>query len=73
MDGVLVPRHGVDEPISNNFLTRGWLSNDTLIGLVQGTEPMKIGILRLSSPNSIENWWFAGQFVGLLGPQHARV
>ena len=68
MDGVLVPQHGVDVRLPDSFMTRGWLNSDTLIGLIQGTEPMKIGILRLSAANSIENWGFSGQFVGLLGP-----
>jgi hypothetical protein len=66
MDGVVVRQHGPNLAISNTFLTRGWLDNDTLIGLIQGSEPMKIGILRLSSPTSIENWGFTGEFVGLL-------
>ena len=49
-------------------MTRGWLKSDTLIGLIQGTEPMKIGILHLSPANSIENWGFSGQFAGILRP-----
>ncbi|HEX9095464.1 MAG TPA: hypothetical protein VF990_05110 [Candidatus Dormibacteraeota bacterium] len=68
MDGVLVPQHGVDVPLPESFMTRGWLSRDTLIGLTQGTEPMKIGILRLNAATSIENWGFSGQFVGVLRP-----
>ena len=68
MDGVLVPQHGVNVSLPITFMTRGWLSADTLIGMIQGTEPMKLGILRLSAPNSIENWGFSGQFVGILRP-----
>jgi hypothetical protein len=68
MDGVLVPQHGVNVSLPDSFMTRGWLNADTLIGMIQGTEPMKIGILRLSAPNSIENWGFSGQFVGILRP-----
>jgi hypothetical protein len=68
MDGVLVPQHGVDVRLPESFMTRGWLNDDTLIGLIQGTEPMKIGILHLSAANSIENWGFSGQFVGIIQP-----
>jgi hypothetical protein len=68
MDGVLVPQHGVNVSLPITFMTRGWLSADTLIGMIQSTEPMKLGILRLSAPNSIENWGFSGQFVGILRP-----
>jgi len=68
MDGVLVPQHGVDVSLPNNFMTRGWLNSDTVIGLIQGTEPMKIAILHLGAANAIENWGFSGQFVGMLRP-----
>ena len=68
MDGVLVPQHGVDVSLPGSFMTRGWLSDDTVIGLIQGTEPMKIGILRLSAANAIENWGFSGQYVGIVRP-----
>jgi hypothetical protein len=68
MDGVLVPQHGVNVSLPITFMTRGWLNADTLIGMIQGTEPMKIGILRLNAGSSIENWGFSGQFVGILGP-----
>jgi len=68
MDGVLVPQHGVDVQLPDSFMTRGWLNGDTVIGLIQGTEPMKIGILHLGAGNSIENWGFSGQFVGILRP-----
>jgi hypothetical protein len=68
MDGVLVPQHGVNVSLPDSFMTRGWLNADTLIGMIQGTEPMKIGILRLSAPSSVENWGFSGQFVGILRP-----
>jgi hypothetical protein len=68
MDGAIVPQHGVNKTLPESFLTRGWLNDNTLIGMIQGTEPMKIGILRLSAPNSIENWGFSGQFVGILRP-----
>jgi hypothetical protein len=68
MDGAIVPQHGVNKALPESFLTRGWLNDSTLIGMIQGTEPMKIGILRLSAPNSIENWGFSGQFVGILRP-----
>jgi hypothetical protein len=66
MDGVLVPQHAVDLRLPDSFMTRGWLNSDTLIGLIQGTEPMKIGILHPGAANSIENWGFSGQFVGIL-------
>jgi hypothetical protein len=68
MDGVLVPQHGVNVSLPDSFMTRGWLNADTLIGMIQGTEPMKIGILRLSAASSVENWGFSGQFVGILRP-----
>ena len=66
MDGAVVQQHGASLAIPNSFLTRGWLSNDTLIGLIQGADPMRVGIVRLSAPASIENWGFSGQFVGVL-------
>jgi len=49
-------------------MTRGWLNSDTVIGLIQGTERMKVGILRLSAANTIDNWGFSGQFVGIVRP-----
>jgi hypothetical protein len=61
-------QHGVNVSLPDSFMTRGWLNADTLIGMIQGTEPMKIGILRLSAGRSIENWGFSGQFVGILRP-----
>ena len=68
MDEALVPQHGVNVSLPNSFMTRGWLNTDTLIGMIQGSEPMTIGILRLSAATSIENWGFSGQFAGLVRP-----
>jgi hypothetical protein len=50
--------------IAPNFEPQGWLTSDTLIGILFATGT--IGILRLSDPQHPEDWGFRGAFVGML-------
>lgn len=67
MDGLVYLQGGSAIPIAETFLPRGWLDNETLIGLVRGPEPIKMGVVRLKAPGTLDNWGFTGQFVGVIG------
>lgn len=61
MDGQVAARDGSRTSLPKDFLTRGWLDDRTIIGLI-GT---KVGVLDASS-GKLDNWGFTGQFVGVL-------
>lgn len=66
MDGWLVGNDGSTVALPKNFNSRGWLDNQTLIGLVTNSATSSIGVIHASAPGVIENWGFSGQFVGVL-------
>ena len=66
MDGMVVTGDGSTTPLPKNFETRGWLDSQTIVGLVTGSTSTTIGIVHLTAPNTVENWGFAGQFVGVI-------
>ena len=58
-----------DGTATTDFDPEGWLSRDTLIGLITSQAgPGTMGILRLSDPAHPEDWHFSGTFVDLLAP-----
>jgi hypothetical protein len=53
--------------IASNFTPEGWLTSDTIIGLIPAEHTAgTLGIVRLSDPLHVENWGFSGTFVGTL-------
>ena len=65
MDGQVVTlASNAVQQLAATFQPQGWLDADTLIGLVPGSGPAQIGILRLADPLHPENWGFSGAYVG---------
>jgi hypothetical protein len=64
MDGEMARQNGSTEELPSNFLTRGWLDDRTLIGLVTDANN-SMGVYHLDT-SKLESWSFSGQFVGVL-------
>jgi hypothetical protein len=52
--------------LPKNFSCRGWLDNQTVIGLVTNSTTPTIGVVNLRAPGGVENWGVTGEFVGVL-------
>jgi hypothetical protein len=53
--------------LAPNFTPEGWLSADTVIGLIPSPHtPGTLGIVHTQDPQHPENWGFSGTFVGTL-------
>lgn len=64
MNGRMANRNGPNIALPANFLTRGWLDDQTIIGII-GTSKNLIGVIHLGTSQS-EDWGFSGQFVGVI-------
>ena len=50
-----------------NFTPEGWLSADTIMGLIPGSHPAgTLGVVHTQDPQHVEDWGFSGAFVGTL-------
>ena len=68
MDGQVVTlTSGAALHLPANFTPEGWLSADTIIGLIPGTHAAgTLGIVHTQDPQHVEDWGFSGGFVGTL-------
>jgi hypothetical protein len=68
MDGQVVTlAGGATLQLPNNFMPEGWLSADTIIGLIPGAHTAgTLGIVHTQNPQHAEDWGFSGAFVGTL-------
>jgi hypothetical protein len=68
MDGqVLTLANNATVRLATNFTPEGWLTSDTIIGLIpQERTAGTLGIVRLSDPQHPQNWGFSGAFLGTL-------
>jgi hypothetical protein len=68
MDGQVVTlTNNATVRLATNFTPEGWLTSDTIIGLIpQERTAGTLGIVRLSDPQHPQNWGFSGAFVGTL-------
>ncbi len=68
MDGQLVTlASGATVPLPANFTPEGWLSRDTIMGLIPGAHPAgTLGIVHTQDLQRVEDWAFSGVFVGTL-------
>jgi hypothetical protein len=52
-----------------NFTPEGWLSMDTIIGLIPGAHTAgTLGVVHTQNSQHVEDWGFSGTFVGTLPP-----
>jgi hypothetical protein len=68
MDGQVVTlASGATVRLPANFTPEGWLSGDTIIGLIPGAHPAgTLGTVHTQDPQRVEDWGFSGAFVGTL-------
>jgi hypothetical protein len=68
MDGqVVILASGATLHLPTNFSPEGWLSADTIIGLIPGAHTAgTLGIVHTQDPQHAEDWGFSGAFVGTL-------
>jgi hypothetical protein len=68
MDGQVVTLStGATVRLAPNFTPEGWLSADTIIGLIPAAQTAgTLGIVHTQDPQHAENWGFSGTFVGTL-------
>jgi hypothetical protein len=70
MDGQVVTlASGATLRLPATFTPEGWLSMDTIIGLIPGAHTAgTLGIVHTQNPQHAEDWGFSGTFVGTLQP-----
>ncbi|MDQ6922470.1 MAG: hypothetical protein M3170_12800, partial [Candidatus Dormibacteraeota bacterium] len=70
MDGQVVTlANGAPLRLAPNFTPEGWLSDDTIIGLIPAAHTAgTLGIVHTQDPLHAENWGFSGAFAGTLQP-----
>ena len=68
MDGQVVTlAGGASLHLPATFTPEGWLSTDTIIGLIAGAHTAgTLGVVRTQNPQRAEDWGFSGTFVGTL-------
>jgi hypothetical protein len=68
MDGqVVILASGATLHLPTNFSPEGWLSGDTIIGVIPGAHTAgTLGIVHTQDPQHAEDWGFSGAFVGTL-------
>ena len=66
MNGLAVDRDGSRRVLPADFATRGWLNDQTIIGIVRSSNAFRV--VRLDAPTVLEEWGFSGQFVGRISP-----
>ena len=68
MDGQIVTlATGATVRLAPNFTPEGWLSADTIIGLIPAAQTAgTLGIVHTQDPQHVDNWGFSGTFVGTL-------
>lgn len=68
MDGQVVTlTSGATVHLPANFTPEGWLTAETIIGLIPGAHPAgTLGIVHTQDPQRVEDWGFSGTFVGTL-------
>jgi hypothetical protein len=68
MDGQVVTlARGAAVHLPANFTPEGWLSADTIVGLIPAAHtPGTLGIVHTQNPQRAEDWGFSGAFVGTL-------
>ena len=65
MRGAVQSFDGTKIPLPAQFLPNGWLDSKTLIGVLASSHTFQeIGIPRVDSPGKVEDWGFAGDFIG---------
>lgn len=64
MNGQIANRSGSTVALPNNFLTRGWLDDGTIVGMLTSANNT-LAVYHLGT-SQLENWGFSGQFVGVL-------
>ena len=70
MDGQVVTlASGASLRLPAKFTPEGWLSMDTIIGLIPGAHTAgTLGVVHTQNPQHAEDWRFSGTFVGTLPP-----
>jgi len=67
MRGSVQSFDGTKIPLPADFLPTGWLDPKTLIGALAASRTFQeMGILRLDALDKVQDWGFAGEFVGTL-------
>lgn len=66
MDAWLVGKSGSTTALPTNFRPRGWLDNNTVVGLDTSSATSSIGVVRVSTPGVVADWGFSGQYVGVV-------
>ena len=66
MDGGVASKDSTNYALPSNLVTRGWLDNQTIIGLTGDSNASRIAVVRLSAPSRVDDWGFTGEFIGLL-------
>lgn len=67
MRGAVQDVRGSAITLPASFAPQGWLNRTTLVGILTDSRTFQeIGIIRLAAPDKVEDWGFAGEFVGTL-------
>jgi hypothetical protein len=67
MHGAIQSFHGTKVPLPAQFLPTAWLDSKTLIGILAASHTsQEMGIVRVDAPGTVQDWGFAGEFVGNL-------
>jgi len=67
MRGAVQSFDGAKLPLNAQFLPVGWLDGGTLVGFLAASKTFQeMGIVRVDAPTKVQDWGFAGEFVGTL-------
>jgi hypothetical protein len=64
--GGVTARDGSSIKLPANFMPEGWLDNGTLVGITGTNAQQEMVVVRLASPDKLDDLGFKGEFVGVV-------